>query len=206
MEKMLIIGIAGGSGSGKTTIAEKLKARFGEDISVLTHDSYYKRTDGLTQEERAVLNYDCPDSLETDLMVSHINALKRGEPISCPIYDFTVHNRSSEVRIVYPTKVLLLDGILVLADPELRECMDIKIFVDTPDDIRILRRIKRDVNKRGRSLESVINQYLTTVRPMHEMYVAPSRKYADIIIPEGGRNVVAMDMLETRVRNHLAGE
>lgn len=206
MEKMLIIGIAGGSGSGKTTIAEKLKARFGEEVTVLTHDSYYKRTDGLTQEERAVLNYDCPDSLETDLMVSHINALKRGEPISCPIYDFTVHNRSSEVRIVYPTKVLLLDGILVLADPELRECMDIKIFVDTPDDIRILRRIKRDVNKRGRSLESVINQYLTTVRPMHEMYVAPSRKYADIIIPEGGRNVVAMDMLETRVRNHLGGE
>ncbi len=202
-DNMLIIGVAGGSGSGKSTVAEKLRDRFGPEVTIMRHDDYYRLQEGRTYEERTKVNYDCPDAFETDLMVRHIEALKRGESVECPVYDFTIHNRSSETKTIHPPRVLILDGILILASEALRDLMDIKIFVDTPDDIRILRRIRRDVKKRGRSLDSVIDQYLTTVRPMHELYVAPSRKYADIIIPEGGRNQVAMKMLISRVAEHL---
>ena len=203
MSEMLIIGIAGGSGSGKSTISQAIKNMFGDNITIINHDNYYKRQVGRTYDERAKVNYDCPDAFDTDLMAEHIQALKRGETILCPVYDYTIHNRSDETIEIKPTSVLIIDGILILAEESLRSLMDIKIFVDTPDDIRILRRIRRDVNERARSLDSVIDQYLTTVRPMHELYVGPSRKYADIIVPEGGKNMVAMEMIQNRVMNHI---
>lgn len=206
MKDMLIIGVSGGSGSGKTTVAETLRIKFGPEVTVIRHDDYYRLQVGKTYEERAAVNYDCPEAFETDLMVRHIEALKHGESVDCPVYDYTVHNRSEETKRISPPRVLIIDGILILSDPSLRSLMDIKIYVDTPDDIRILRRIRRDVKKRGRSLDSVIDQYLSTVRPMHELYVAPSRKYADIIIPEGGRNMVAMNMLVSRVAEHLRAD
>ena len=202
MEQVLVIGIAGGSGSGKTTIAEKLKEQFGDDVRIIRHDDYYRKLSG-TYEERAKVNYDHPDAFETDLFIEHIKALKSWQTILSPVYDYTIHNRSDEVREITPARVLIIDGILILAEETLRGLMNIKIYVDTPDDIRILRRILRDVNERGRTLDSVINQYLSTVRPMHELYVAPSRKYADVIIPEGGLNDVAMDMLTSRIAEHL---
>ena len=203
MNPMLIIGIAGGSGSGKTTVADRLRQKFGPDVTVMRHDDYYRLQVGKTYEERAAVNYDCPEAFETELMVRHIEELKQGKSVECPVYDYTVHNRSSETKTIRPSRVLIIDGILILAEETLRRIMNIKIFVDTPDDIRILRRILRDVNERGRTLDSVINQYLSTVRPMHELYVAPSRKYADVIIPEGGLNDVAMDMLTSRIAEHL---
>jgi uridine kinase len=203
MNPMLIIGIAGGSGSGKTTVADRLRQKFGPDVTVMRHDDYYRLQVGKTYEERAAVNYDCPEAFETELMVRHIEELKQGNSVECPVYDYTVHNRSSETKTIRPSRVLIIDGILILAEETLRRIMNIKIFVDTPDDIRILRRILRDVNERGRTLDSVINQYLSTVRPMHELYVAPSRKYADVIIPEGGLNDVAMDMLTSRIAEHL---
>ena len=203
MKDMLIIGIAGGSGSGKTTVAERLSASFREKVTVIRHDDYYRLQVGKSLEERAAVNYDRPEAFETELMVRHIRELREGRSVECPIYDYTIHNRTAETKTITPTEVLIIDGILILADEYLRSLMDIKIFVDTPDDIRILRRILRDVNERGRTLDSVINQYLTTVRPMHELYVAPSRKYADVIIPEGGMNDVAMEMLKSRIADHL---
>ena len=203
MEDILVIGIAGGSGSGKSTLTKNLIATFGDVITVLSHDSYYKRHDELTYEERCLINYDEPAALETDLMVRQLAHLRQGEAIDCPVYDFTVHNRSNETARIIPSKVILVEGILIFADEELRKLMDIKIFVDTDADIRICRRIKRDVNKRGRSLESVILQYQQTVKPMHEKYVEPSKKFADLIVPEGGKNAVALEMIVDRIRRHL---
>ena len=203
MENILVIGIAGGSGSGKTTLLKNIIATFGPAITVISHDNYYKRHDEMTYEERCKLNYDEPDALETELMVQQLAQLRRGEEILCPVYDFTVHNRSDETILIKPERVIIVEGILIFENKELRDLMDIKIFVDTDADIRICRRIKRDVNKRGRSLESVILQYQETVKPMHEKYVEPSKKYADIVVPEGGKNLVALDMITGRIRRHL---
>ena len=203
MEKILVIGIAGGTGSGKTTLMKNLIARFGDVVTVLSHDNYYRRHDELTYEERCQLNYDEPAAMETELMVQHLDALRHGQEIDCPVYDFTVHNRSDETIRVVPKKVIIVEGILIFADEALRELMDIKIFVDTDADVRLCRRIKRDVNKRGRSLESVLTQYQTTVKPMHEKYVEPSKKYANLVVPEGGKNFVALDMIMDRIQRHL---
>ena len=200
----MIIGIAGGTGSGKTTLTERLKAEFQGDVSVLYHDNYYKSHSDMTYEERAKLNYDHPDAFETERMIADLQALRRGEAVECPVYDYTVHDRSPQTLVVQPTKVILVEGILIFAEPELRALMDIKIFVDTDADVRILRRIMRDVKKRGRSLDSVVQQYLTTVKPMHEQFVEPSKRYADLIVPEGGRNQVAMEMIIQRIRSHIS--
>lgn len=201
----MIIGIAGGTGSGKTTLTRKLQDTFRDDVSVVYHDNYYKKHTGMTYEERAALNYDHPDAFDTALMVADLKKLAAGEAIRCPVYDYTIHNRSEETVEVRPTKVVIVEGILIFADPALRELMDVKIFVDTDADVRILRRILRDVKERGRSLDSVISQYLTTVKPMHEQFVQPSRQYADIVVLEGGRNLVALDMIVQRVRSHIQG-
>lgn len=201
--KPFIIGVAGGTGSGKTTLTRRLKERFGEDVSVISHDNYYKRHDELSYEERCRLNYDHPDAFDTDLMVQQIEALRRGETIACPVYDFTVYNRSNETQRIAPTGVIILEGILLFTDERLRDLMDVRIFVDTDADVRILRRVVRDVKKRGRTLESVVQQYLATVKPMHEQFVEPSKRYADIIVPEGGKNLVALDMIVQRVEHHL---
>lgn len=203
---VLVIGIAGGTGSGKTTITRKLVERFGSDVSVIKHDNYYKAHHDMTYEERSKLNYDHPDSLDTDLMIEDIKAIKEGKVVKCPVYDFTVHDRSNDTETIYPSKVLIIEGILIFTDKRLCKEMDIKIFVDTDADVRILRRIIRDVKKRGRSLDSVVDQYLDTVKPMHEQFVEPSKKNADIIIPEGGRNIVALDMVMDRVSAHLTGK
>ena len=203
MEKSLVIGIAGGSGSGKTTLLKNIIAAFGPSITVISHDNYYKRHDEMTYEERCKLNYDEPAALETDLMVRQLDALRRGEEILCPVYDFTVHNRSDETILIKPERVIIVEGILIFENKELRDLMDIKIFVDADADIRICRRIKRDVNKRGRSLESVITQYQETVKPMHEKYVEPSKKYADIVVPEGGKNLVALAMIQGYISRYL---
>ena len=200
---ILVIGIAGGTGSGKTTLMNNLIQRYGDAVTVLSHDNYYKRHDELPYEERCKLNYDEPAALETDLMARHLESLRRGETILCPVYDFTVHNRSDETIPIVPKKVIIVEGILIFEDKELRELMDIRIFVDTDADVRLCRRIKRDVNKRGRTLESVLQQYQETVKPMHEKYVEPSKKYANIIVPEGGKNMVALDMIMGRIKRHL---
>ena len=205
MDNILVIGIAGGSGSGKTTLTKKLMEKFGDNITVLSHDNYYKRHDELTYEERAQLNYDEPEALDTSLMVYQLDQLRHGQAIDCPVYDFTQHNRSNETIRINPERVILVEGIMIFASEELRNLMDIRIFEDTDADIRLCRRSKRDVTKRGRSLESVINQYKTTVKPMHEKHVEPSKKYADLVVPEGGKNAVALDMIEGRIRRHLEG-
>ncbi len=201
--KTLVIGIAGGTGSGKTTLMKRLIETFSDEVTVLSHDNYYRRHDDLTYEQRCALNYDEPASLETDLMARHLEALRGGESIECPVYDFTIHNRSDQTITVVPKKVIIVEGILIFTDKELRDLMDIRIFVDTDADVRLCRRIKRDVNKRGRTLESVLTQYQQTVKPMHEQYVEPSKKYADIVVPEGGKNLVALDMIVGRIRRHL---
>lgn len=203
MDNVLVIGIAGGTGSGKTTITKKLLARFEQDISVIYHDNYYKAHHEMTYEERTQLNYDHPDALDTPLLVEALKELKQGRSVECPVYDFSIHDRTDQTTTIHPTKVLIVEGILIFADPDLCQQMDIKIFVDTDADVRILRRIIRDVKKRGRSLDSVVSQYLNTVKPMHEQFVEPSKRNADIIIPEGGRNLVALDMLMERVNAHL---
>ena len=206
MENILVIGIAGGSGSGKTTLMKNLVQKFGDAVTVVSHDNYYRRHDELSYEERCLINYDEPAAFETDLMARHLDALRHGEIIECPVYDYTVHNRSNEVVRIEPKPVIIVEGILIFADEELRDLMDIRIFVDTDADVRLCRRIKRDVNKRGRSLESVLQQYQETVKPMHEMYVEPSKKYANIIVPEGGKNLVALDMIIGRIQRHLEAE
>ena len=205
MKDVLIIGIAGGTGSGKSTLTERLKSRFGDDITVIRHDDYYKEQHALTYEQRVTVNYDCPEAFDTDLLIRHLNELRAGREVDIPVYDYTIHDRSDRVRHLAPTPVIVLDGILILENRELCSLMDVKIFVDTDDDIRILRRIERDVLERGRSLTSIINQYRNTVKPMHEKYVQPSRRNADIVILNGGLNSVANDMIETKIKNQLAG-
>ena len=201
--KFLVIGIAGGTGSGKTTLMKNIINRFGDVVTVLSHDNYYRRHDELTYEERCKINYDEPAALETDLMAYHLDLLRKGESIECPVYDFTQHNRSNETITVVPKSVIIVEGILIFENEPLRDLMDIKIFVDTDADVRLCRRIKRDVNKRGRTLESVLTQYQETVKPMHEKYVEPSKKYADLVVPEGGKNLVALDMIMGRIARHL---
>lgn len=203
MNDIMAIGIAGGTGSGKTTITRLLSERFGKDVSVIYYDNYYKAHDDLTYDERAKINYDCPDAFDTELFLEDVAKLKRGEEVLCPVYDYTVHNRSNQTLLIKSAPVILLEGILLLSDERIRNLLDIKIFVDTDADVRILRRIMRDVKERKRSLESVVEQYLTTVKPMHEMYVEPSKRYANIIIPEGGHNMVAVNMLMERINAHI---
>ena len=198
-----VIGIGGGTGSGKTTLTKRLKERLGSAVTVLSYDNYCKSHPDMPYDERVRLNYDHPSAFDTELLVEHLAALRRGETIAAPVYDFKQHDRSDETMLIAPTGVILVEGILILADERLRSQMDVKIYVDTDADVRILRRVVRDVKQRGRSLESVVTQYLTTVKPMHEQYVEPSRRYADIIVPEGGRNAVALDMLVRRVEHHL---
>lgn len=203
MKSPLIIGIAGGTGSGKTTITKKLIERFGSDVTLLSHDDYYKEQHSLTYEERCKVNYDHPDAFDTDLFLSDLDRLRAGQSIESPVYDYTVHDRSDKTKTVPYAPVILVEGILILADPRLTERMDIKIFVDADADVRILRRLMRDVKTRGRSIESVVDQYLTTVKPMHEKYVEPSKKMADIIVLEGGRNTVALDMIIAKIDKFL---
>ena len=203
MKDILVIGIAGGTGSGKTTLMNNIIEKFSENVTVLSHDNYYRRHDELTYEERCKLNYDEPAALETDLMARHLDKLRQGEAIDCPVYDFTQHNRSDETVRIAPRKVIIVEGILIFENRELRDLMDVRIFVDTDADVRLCRRILRDVSERGRSLESVLSQYQTTVKPMHEMYVEPSKKFADLIVPEGGENYVALDMIMGRIQRHL---
>ena len=200
---ILVIGIAGGTGSGKTTLMKNIISRFGEVVTVLSHDNYYKRRDELTYEERSKINYDEPAAFDTSLMVYHLDQLRHGFAIECPVYDFTQHNRSDETIRIVPKKVIIVEGILIFENQELRDLMDIKIFVDTDADIRLCRRIKRDVNKRGRTLESVLTQYQETVKPMHEKYVEPSKKHANLVVLEGGKNEVALDMIMGRIQRHL---
>lgn len=201
--EMMVIGIAGGTGSGKTTITKKIIKEFGTDVSVIYHDNYYKAHDSMSYDERAKLNYDHPNAFDTELMLSQLKALRQGESISCPVYDYTIHNRSDRTVTIKPSRVLVVEGILIFADKRLCDEMDIKIFVDTDADVRILRRIVRDVRDRGRSLDSVVKQYLSTVKPMHEQFVEPSKRNADVIIPEGGYNTVALEMVMERIRGYL---
>ncbi|HHY54445.1 MAG TPA: uridine kinase [Chloroflexi bacterium] len=199
------IGVAGGTGSGKTTVSRRIWEAVGrERIAYLQHDNYYKDQSHLTPEERARTNYDHPDSLETSLMVSHLRELRAGRPVDIPVYDFSVHNRSKETLRVNPAKVILVEGILIFVEPALRELMDMRIFVDTDADIRFIRRLRRDMVERGRNLDSIVQQYLGTVRPMHMEFVEPSKRYADIIVPQGGDNRVAMEMIVSRIQALLS--
>ena len=204
-ENILIIGIAGGTGSGKTTLMKNLVAKLGDDVAVLSRDNYYTRHDELSYEQRCLINYDEPAAFDTALMAYHLECLRRGESIECPVYDYTVHNRSNQVLQVQARRVIIVEGIMIFENQALRDLMDIRIFVDTDADIRLCRRIIRDVNKRGRTLESVLKQYQATVKPMHELHVEPSKKFANLVVPEGGKNQVALDMIEGRIRRHLEG-
>ncbi len=201
---MFVIGIAGGTGSGKTTFTDAIVEKFGENVTVIHHDNYYNVNDHLTYEERCKVNYDHPDSFETDLMIEHIKKLRAGEAVEEPVYDYTVHNRDKEKSITLkPSKILIVDGILIFENKELCENMDLKIFVDTDADVRLGRRILRDINERGRSIESVLTQYETTVKPMHEKFVEPSKKNADIVILEGGKNKAAIDLISGYIREYI---
>lgn len=202
-ENILIIGIAGGTGSGKTTLARHIADAFGDRVAVITHDSYYRAQNDKTYEERCLQNYDHPDAFETELLCDHLQLLCQGQAVEVPVYDYTVHNRAAQTTRVEPRAVILLEGILLFSDPALRDMMDLRIFVDTDADERILRRILRDTEERGRSLASVITQYLTTVKPMHEAFVEPYKRYADIIVPGGGDNPAAIDMIVTRIKKQL---
>ena len=199
------LGILGESGSGKTTLVKALMNRFGDNISVLSHDNYYKRHDEMSYEERTHLNYDCPDAFDTDMMIDHLRMLKNGQAIDCPTYDYTIHNRAEEVLHIEPRRVIVVEGIMIFVDKTLCDEMNIRIFVDADADVRLCRRIRRDVKKRGRSIDSVIDQYLTTVKPMHELYVEPSKKNANLIVPEGGKNLIALEMIINRIQRHIDG-
>ncbi|OGN75870.1 MAG: uridine kinase [Chloroflexi bacterium GWB2_49_20] len=200
----LIIGIAGGSGSGKTTVAQSILQRVGpERIAYLQHDEYYKDLSGLPPAQRAAINFDHPNSLETSLLVQHIEQLKNSQPVEVPIYDFATHSRTNRTFTVNPRRVVLVEGILIFTESILRVLFDVKIFVDTDSDLRFIRRLQRDISERGRSMESVVHQYLTTVRPMHLEFVEPSKRYADVIIPEGGFNTAALDMVVSRIESLL---
>lgn len=200
---IIVIGVAGGTGSGKTTLVKALINRFGDNITVLSHDNYYKRHDDMTYEERSKLNYDHPSAFDTDMMIEHLRLLKQGQAIECPTYDYTIYNRADEVLRIEPKKVIVVEGILIFENRALCEEMDIKIFVDTDADVRLCRRIRRDVKKRGRTIDSVIEQYLTTVKPMHEQFVEPSKKNANLIVPEGGKNLIALEMIINRIQRHI---
>jgi len=198
----LVIGVAGGSGSGKTTVVRRIVDTLGDtQVSVLEHDRYYRDHPELRLEERASLNYDHPDSLETDLLVEHVRALRQGLRVEVPVYDFARHARHSRTDVIMPRTAIIVEGILIFADKPLRELMDVKIFVDTDGDTRFIRRLQRDTTERGRTMASVIDQYLSTVKPMHLDFVEPSKRYADVIVPEGGHNQVAVDMLLTLIRS-----
>ena len=203
MGDYLVIGIVGGSGSGKTTLTNQIAAQFLEQVTVIKHDNYYKAHDDMDYDERSRLNYDHPNAFDTELMIEHLRALKQGKSIECPIYDYTIHNRSKDTITIVPNKVIIVEGILIFENKDLCDLMDIRIFVDTDADLRIIRRIQRDVMERARSLESVINQYIETVEPMHEQYVEPSKKNANVIVPEGGYNQAAMEMIRNHIKNHL---
>lgn len=203
MEKILVVGVAGGTGSGKTTFANALAQRLGDDVVILAHDNYYRAHHDMSYDERTLLNYDHPNAYETDLMVRDLAALKRGIPVNVPMYDFSIHDRSEHTTTLRPAPVIVVEGIMVLQSPELRELMDIKIFVDAGADVRILRRTLRDVSERGRSIKSVITQYLQTVRPMHEQYVEPSKRHADLIVPSEDDFSVAVDVVAGHIRSCL---
>lgn len=202
MNSVYIIGIAGGSGSGKSTFAARLMQAFPDSVALVSCDNYYKAHDDIPLEERRLLNYDAPEALEFDLMVSHLRALKEGRAVDCPVYDFTLHNRSDKVVCIDPRPVIIVDGILILSDPALRETFDLKIYVETDADERILRRARRDMEVRGRKIDDIMAQYLNTVKPMHETHVEPSKKHADLIL-NGGLNPVALEVVESRVRDFL---
>lgn len=198
----VIIGIAGGTGSGKSTFTNRLKKQFGDDITVIYHDNYYRQRDDIPFEERKKINYDHPDALETDMLVEHLKKLRDGESVVCPVYDFSQHNRSKDTIVIKPSKVIIIEGILVLQDERLRSLMDIKIFVEADADERILRRALRDVEERGRDLRGIMEQYLTTVKPMHYLYVEPSKRQADVVI-NSGLNDVAYDIISTKIKTYL---
>ena len=205
MKTPVIVGIAGGTGSGKTSVARAIYDQVGRDrIEWISHDSYYREFDSLTPEQHHAINWDHPDALETELLVRHLDALRKGSSVEVPVYDFATDSRKPETHRVESRKVIIVEGILVLAEPELRKRIDIKLFVDTPADIRFVRRLMRDVVSRGRSLESVVEQYMSTVRPMHEEFVEPSKRHADLIIPEGGENLVAINAIIARVEHFLS--
>lgn len=202
---MLIIGIAGGTGSGKSTVAKALLTEIGpENVAVIAQDSYYLHLGHLPFEERSQQNYDHPSAFENELLLKHLSLLRSGQAIEVPVYDFTMHLRTDETILVEPRPVIVVEGFLTLAEPELRNAFDIKIYVDTDADTRVIRRIQRDIKERGRTLDSVCHQYLTTVKPMHEAFVEPSKRYADIIIPEGGFNIVALSLVISRIERHLS--
>lgn len=206
MSNIIVIGIAGGSGSGKTTLMKSLLARFQNDVTVLSHDNYYRPYEELSIEERKKVNYDHPDAFDTEMMIEHLRQLKAGKAIECPIYDYTTYSRTDETTRLESSKVILVEGILIFENKVLCSLMDIKIFVDTDADVRLIRRIRRDVAKRGRSLESVLSQYLATVKPMHEQFVEPSKKNADLVVLEGGKNLVALEMIIDRIQRHIDNE
>ncbi len=204
-EKICIVGIAGGTASGKTTIVRRIKEKFGDDIVVINHDSYYKAHDDLSYEDRSHLNYDHPASFDTDLMIEDVKKLKNNIPIDMPVYDYTIHNRADNTVHVIPKKVIIVEGILILENKELRDLMDIKVFVETDADERLMRRIRRDMVERARSIESILTQYRETVKPMHEQFVEPSKKYADIIIPRGGENTTGIAILQEHLKLVMEG-
>lgn len=206
MKNNWIIGVCGGSASGKTTIVKRISQHFGEDILVINHDSYYKEHSNMTYEERSKLNYDHPSSFETDRLVRDLNALLKGEEVDVPVYDFSVHNRSQEVTHVSPKQIIVVEGILVLENKTLRDMMDVKVYVDTDADERLMRRIRRDMVERARSIDSILGQYAETVKPMHEEFIEPSKRYADIIIPRGGENEAGIGMMISYMDHMLRGE
>lgn len=199
-----VVGVAGGTGSGKTTVARKVVEGGGAHVCVLEHDTYYRDRPDLSYEERCQLNFDHPESLETSLLLEHIRAIKRGEAVQAPTYDFKTHRRGETTRTVNPAPILVVEGILLFVDEAIRAELDLKLFVDTDADIRVLRRVRRDMEKRGRTFESVRQQYYDTVRPMHLQFVEPSKRWADVIIPEGGKNMVALDLILTKIRSEVA--
>lgn len=198
-----VIGVAGGTGSGKSTITQKLAQQFGNDVTVIKQDSYYRAHHNMPYNERCKLNYDHPDSFENELLIAQLKELQSGHAIECPVYDFAIHDRVEQTVTIYPTRTIIIEGILIFCEADLRDLMDIKVFVDCDADVRILRRILRDVDERGRSLDSVIEQYLNTVKPMHEAFVEPSKKFADIIVPVGGQNQVALQMLINQIKSYM---